>query len=205
MLIDLTHPLNNSTPVFPGDAKVNLYKYKDITEDKYNGYVFETTLHIGTHIDAPMHLTEDNRFIDSFPLDCFTGKGVLIDVRREDIISMKSVYENLVFKDAIVLLYTGFDEFYYDKEKYFNAHPVISEELTNFFIQKQIKMLGMDISSPDYAPFTAHKALLSKDIFILENLTNLKKLSDIKNFEVYAFPLKITAEASQVRAMARIL
>lgn len=58
--------------------------------------------------------------------------------------------------------------------------------------------------APDYPPFTFHKALLSNDIFVLENLTNLGSLLDKPNFEVMAFPLKISAEASFVRAVCQI-
>lgn len=40
---------------------------------------------------------------------------------------------------------------------------------------------------------------------MLENLTNLNSLLGIDSFEVMAFPLKICAEASLVRAVCRTL
>ena len=93
---------------------------------------------------------------------------------------------------------------YYHEEKYFTEHPVVSDELAEFLLSRKIKMLGMDMPAPDYHPFKFHKDLLMKGIFILENLTNLKELVLLKEFEVIALPLKISAEASLVRAVCKV-
>jgi kynurenine formamidase len=93
----------------------------------------------------------------------------------------------------------------YGEEIYYNKHPVITEKLAEFLIKKKIKMLGIDMPSPDYFPFDIHKLLLSNNIFIMENLKNLDKLIKANKFEVYAFPLKIQAESSPVRAVAKII
>lgn len=63
----------------------------------------------------------------------------------------------------------------------------------------------MDMPAPDYPLFTYHKALLSNEIFVLENITNLQELLRVSEFEVIALPLKISAEASFVRAICRII
>lgn len=203
-LIDISHDFNNSTPIYPGDFKSSLNKYKTLDEDYYTSYLLTTCLHTGTHIDAPMHLINDNKMISEFPLDSFVGKGVLLDVRGEDIIEMKSCYEEMIEEGSIVLIYTGFDELY-DRGEYFSSHPIIDKKLCDFFISRKIKMIGMDMASPDYPPFDIHKALLSNNIFILENLTNLNELLEINSFEVIALPLKISAEASLVRAICRVI
>lgn len=62
--------------------------------------------------------------------------------------------------------------------------------------------IGMDMPKPDNYPFEIHKLLFNNDIFIIENLTNLDKLKGVDNFQVIAFPLRIKAEASVVRAVA---
>ncbi|HHV13462.1 MAG TPA: cyclase family protein [Clostridiales bacterium] len=201
-LIDISHILNEDTPIYPGDYKTSLQKYATLEKDSYCSYLLSSCLHTGTHIDFPMHLTNDDRAAADFSLDNFAGKGVLLDARGENPICMKSYYKEMVPEGCIVLLYTGFDRYYNEKE-YFTHHPEVSNELAEFLISRKIKMLGMDMPSPDYPPFTVHKALLSNDIFILENVTNLHELLDIKSFEVMAFPLKISAEASFVRAVCK--
>jgi hypothetical protein len=65
-------------------------------------------------------------------------------------------------------------------------------------------MLGMDTPSPDRAPYQVHQSLLSAGIYIIENLTNLNKLTGEKYFEIISLPLKIKANSSPARVLARI-
>jgi len=201
--IDISHVLDENTPIYPGDYKTTLQEYNSLEKDGYCTYLLSSCLHTGTHIDLPMHLLNDNRTAADFALDYFAGKGVLLDVRGESPISMKSCYKEMVTDGCVVLLYTGFDK-QYRTEEYFTHYPAVSNELADFLISRKIGMLGMDTPAPDYPPFAVHKALLSNEIFILENLTNLHSLIDLNSFEVIAFPLKISAEASFVRAVCRI-
>ena len=202
-LIDISHTLDENTPAFPGDYKTILSKNRTLEENYYNAYLLQSGLHTGTHIDAPMHLTNDIRTIDEFPLDSFCGRGVLLDVRGEKTISMKPAYREMINEQNIVLLFTGFDKVYFEEE-YFTQHPVVGDDLASFLLSRKIKMLGMDMPSPDCSPYTLHKELLRNGIFVLENLTNLQSLIGAPNFEVMALPLKLSAEASFVRAVCLI-
>ena len=201
--IDLSHKIDHGIPVYPGDMNVSLVQEKSIGEDKYTAYSFSTGLHAGTHIDCPMHLIDSCRTISEYPLECFAGRGYLIDARQESVVGYKAEYDNNISRNDIVLVLTGTDAFY-GSEQYYNNHPVITEELVGFLLSREIKILGVDMPSPDYPPFPVHKLLLGKGIFILENLTGLEQLLSIKHFEVFAEPLKICAEASLTRAFARI-
>jgi kynurenine formamidase len=53
-------------------------------------------------------------------------------------------------------------------------------------------------------PFDLHKLLFSENIFIIENLTNLEKLVGVKEFEIFAIPLKVRADSSIARVIAKI-
>ena len=202
-LIDISHVLDDYTPIFPGDYKTELSIYKTIEKDHYNAYLLQTCLHTGTHIDMPMHLIDDNKTAADFPLDNFYGNGVLLDVRGEKTISMKPLYKEMIKEQDVVLLFTGWD-INWGKDEYFTQHPIVGEDLAEFLLSRNIKMLGMDMPAPDYPPFTFHKNLLREKIFVLENLTNLQNLIGIHDFNAMALPLKINAEASLVRAVCII-
>ena len=199
-LIDISRSLNETTPVYPGDYKTTLSLHKTIEKDHYNSYLLQSCLHTGNHIDVPMHLTDDTRTVADFPLDGFWGNGILLDVRGEMSIEMKPIYKEMIHEQDVVLLFTGFDA-HDSSDGYFTGHPAVSERLAEFLLSKKIKMLGMDMPSPDYPPFTVHKSLLQNGIFLLENITNLQSLLGIAAFQVMALPLKIHAEASFVRAV----
>ena len=186
--IDLSHEIKNNMPVYPGDIDVNLTKEKDFNKDGYNMYSLYTEMHAGTHIDAPLHMQENKSYISDYPIERFIGNVALLDVRGEKIIDVKDEYYINIKENDIVLLFTGWDNFY-GKEEYYTEHPVVSRELA-------------DMPSPDRDNYEIHNVLFENDIFLLENLTNLNKLLYNEEIQLFAQPLKVQSEASLVRAVA---
>lgn len=202
-LIDLTQVIEDKMPVYPGDTPTNLIQTKYFRSAGYNNHRLEIGMHAGTHMDGPMHMTDSAEYISELPLETFTGPGILLDVRHQPVIGMKAGYEQLITPEKIVLLYTGQNQ-YYGTKAYYEEHPVVEAGFCEFLAKKKIKMLGMDMPSPDRYPFLAHQILLQNRIPILENLTHLEQLLGIETFEVIAFPLKIQADSSMVRVAARL-
>ncbi len=202
-LIDLSHEIEDNMPIYPGDIKTNLHQIKYLSADKHNNHRLDISMHSGTHIDSPMHLTDCKQYISELSLESFIADGCVLDVRNQAIIKLKAEYDTLIKENSIVLLYTGFDTYYGAKE-YYENYPCMDIELCKFLIEKNIKMVGMDIPAPDRYPFEIHKLLFKNNIYVMENLTNLDQLLNIDKFEVIAFPLKIKADSSLTRAVARI-
>ena len=203
-LIDLTHTIEDKLPVYPGDDETRLYQTKHLEIDKYNNHRLEISIHSGTHIDSPMHLTKKNEYISQIPLEKFIGEGCVLEVRNEFIVYMKEEYRDKVKENNIVLLCTGYDK-KFGSDEYFDNSPIIDKNFAEFLIEKNIKILGLDSPSPDKYPFEIHKMLFDKDILIIENLKNLDQLLSINKFEVIAFPLNIKADGSILRVVAREL
>lgn len=203
-IIDLSQIIEDSMPVYPGDIRTSLFQSRYLSVNGYNDHRLDISMHAGTHIDSPMHLTESQNYISGVSPDSFMGAGCILDVRNQPVISMKPEYERIVKDNGIVLLYTGWDEFY-GEEKYYMEHPVIDKAFCSFLLQKNIKMVGVDMPSPDMYPFEVHKLLFENGILIIENLTKLHKLLCADDFEVIALPLKIKADSSMARVVARIV
>lgn len=199
--IDLSHEIKNNMPVYPGDIDVNLTKEEDFNKDGYNMYSLYTEMHAGTHIDSPLHMKDNKKFISEYPIEKFIGNVALLDVRGEKIIELKDEYYKNIKENDIVILFTGWDNFY-GKEEYYTKHPIVSMELAELLIKKKVKMVGMDMPSPDRNNYEIHNALFENDIFLLENLTNLNKLLYNEKIKLFAQPLKIESESSLVRAIA---
>ncbi|MEI6139507.1 MAG: cyclase family protein [Mariniphaga sp.] len=201
--IDLSHTLHQNIAVFPGDGPPSIDHVRTLGRDGFNDYSLTTGMHVGTHIDGPMHMTLDTRMIGQLPIDRFAGNGVLIDVRGEHQIEFREEFQRIILPDAIVLFYSGLDKSF-GTPQYFTDYPDISEVLALFLVERQVKMVGLDWDSPDHPPYPIHDILLRNNILILENLTNLDRLLNFPNFEVFAFPLKIEADSSIVRVVARV-
>lgn len=203
-IIDLSQKIYNNMPVHPYDEKAVVEQNRFINKDKYSNTQVSMGMHVGSHIDAPRHLIDDGKRIDQYDLSHFMGRACVIDVFGEKIIQLKEEYKDRIRSNEIILLYTGYGDYFEKSEYYSENAPVLSKEFAEYLVKKQIKIVGMDLPSPDRYPFEVHKILLSNDVLIIENLNNLQKLLDTKHFMFYAMPLNIDAEASITRAIAVI-
>jgi len=190
-------------PVFPGENKPSIIR--DILPDNvgYVTYRLETNMHTGTHIDAPYHVKSDSLTIDEFPVELFSGSAVVIDVRGKSKIEMQSGWELLFKKYKIVLFQTGWSN-EWGKASYYYEYPEFDVEIAESLVNCGVRIAGFDSPSPDKHPFAFHTIFLKDERFLVENLTNLEKLKGKQNITFMAFPMKIEAEASLIRAVAMI-
>jgi len=131
-LIDLSHTIKDDMPIYPGDIRTNLFQTHYLNENGYNDYRLDISMHSGTHVDSPMHLTESREYVSEAPLESFIGVGCVLDVRNQPVIQLKTDYDKAIPENGIVLLYTGW-EIYYGTEEYFSEHPTISLDFCSFY------------------------------------------------------------------------
>lgn len=201
--IDLSHEFVDAMPVFPGDPETTLKQITSIPKEGYTDHQLTTAMHVGTHMDAPLHMVEGGKYMSEISVDRFAGPGCVLDVRGKKEID-KSVLSGVSIPEgAIVLLHTGLSSLY-GTEQYTKEYPKIAESFAQALVTAKVKILGMDMLNPDTEEsFPIHKILLSHEILIIENLTNLDALENQKDFEVFAFPIKLHADAASVRVVAR--
>ena len=201
-IIDLTHLFTKDMPVFPGDEKSSLKdeydKQSDITH-----YSVSTGMHVGTHMDGPLHMVNGGKKLSEIDPQRFIANGHVIDVRGKSEIEAEVLNGKDIKEGDCVLFYTGFAK-NFRNANYFEDYPVLSEELARRLVKLNIKFIGTDASGPDNVPYKIHRILLRKEILILENVTNLESLLNISKFEVIALPTKFDAEAAPVRIIAKI-
>jgi kynurenine formamidase len=203
-LIDLSHPIIDRMPAYPGDEPARLEKISDFAQDGFNNFRITSGMHTGTHIDGPMHMTKSDCFIDDLPLERFIGTGCFLNAMGMKVIPCTPEFASAIVPESIVLIYTGFGK-QFGSEKYYRDHPVISMELTQLLVQQRIKIVCFDTPSPDKYPHDIHTYLLKNSVLIAENLTRMEKLLTVKKFEIMALPLRIHADSSPARIVARIL
>jgi arylformamidase len=209
-IIDLSHPLSEDTPAFPGDVPVKI-TIADSTQDTapaqhrhLNCGQLSMSLHCGTHMDAPFHFFGDGQTIDQVPLDRCMGTAVLVKVSSDlAAIEAKHVagYESAIRASRRVVFNTGWHH-RWNCQEYFTEHPVISGQAAQFLVDCGVVLVGVDTPSVDRPPFEAHLTLLGNNVIIVENLTNLDAI-ETSTFELIAVPLRILGrDGSPVRAVA---
>ncbi|OGL38670.1 hypothetical protein A3J32_03100 [Candidatus Saccharibacteria bacterium RIFCSPLOWO2_02_FULL_46_7] len=195
--IDLSVVVNEETPVYPGDPPIKIQPAGVFAKDGYNDHLVSIGTHVGTHMDAPLHMIDGGKTLDQISIDQFIGRGRLVEG-----LDMEAVKQAGIEAGNIVLFHTGMIEKYKD-EAYFTGYPEISEEVANYLVEKRVKIVGVDMCSPDHPPFKIHKILLGSGVLIIENLTNLDKLIG-KEFKVYALPIKFALDGAPARVIAQI-
>lgn len=200
--IDLSVPINEATPVYPGDPKTKIEPAGILEKDGYEDHYVSIGTHAGTHVDAPRHMVANSKSLDEIPLERLTGNGVLIRVTDKKF-SLEQIKEANIQEGDIVLFYTGMSNVYHDSA-YYDDYPAITEEIANYLVEKKVKIVGVDMCSVDHEPFPIHRILLRNEILIIENLTNLSELEG-KEFKVYAFPPKLQIDGAPTRVVAELM
>ena len=210
-IVDLSHPLDEATPVYPGDPPLEvsvLETTRDVRPERraLNSSRVSLGMHCGTHMDAPFHFFDKGRPIDRVPLERLVGPALLIDLRSTSAggsIETAHLEAHRARLEQVrrAVLFTGWSR-QWGRPEYFSDHPVMSGEAAELLVACGVQLVGVDMPSVDRPPFPAHIALLGKDVIIVENLTNLEALA-ANTFHLAVIPLKLTGrEASPARAIA---
>lgn len=209
-VIDLTHVITSSMPVYPGTEPPEL-----LPANTYEASGFKETLlhfysHTGTHMDPPAHLFPSGKTLDAFPPEQFIGQALVIDCRtlregQEITAGHILAYGQAAEKADFLLFNLGWDKFW-GTEKYFGNYPCLSMEALDLIIQRRYKGIGFDVIGLDPIAdenLTRHKKLFSScDMVNIENLKGLE-LCGPGLFRFSCFPLRIAdCDGSPVRAVA---
>jgi kynurenine formamidase len=113
-VIDLSMPLDDRTPFYPGDYEPRVCAATTIATDGFNVARLELGSHSGTHCDAPFDFLEDGARLDALPLERFLGPGVVVDAtglapRTPIGWDVVAPHAARLGPGAIVLLRTGWD------------------------------------------------------------------------------------------------
>ena len=81
-IIDLSHWYEEDMPLFPGTPAIQIQQVSQIEEDGFRVTDFHSTVHVGTHCDAPAHFVKGAKTMGEIPLEEFVGYAVVLDVSR---------------------------------------------------------------------------------------------------------------------------
>ena len=202
-IVDLSQPVDATTPVFPGDGPVRVTV---LDQTSVNLSRIDLCVHTGTHMDAPFHLFHGAETIDRIPLDRCMGPARLIDLRG--IAAGAEIRRRHLerprdgpLRAHAAVLHTGWSNQWGDP-RYFSDHPCLAADAAQFLLDCGVQLVAVDMPSVDRAPYPAHQILLRAGVPIVENLTSLDAIG-VDLFQLLVLPLKLTGrDGSPVRAVA---
>ena len=203
MVYDITHPLEPTLAMWPGDTPYRLEAVAKLSEgDSVNLGAVGMSLHAGTHADAPYHYSQNGATIEQVELDAYIGPAQLIDVTGESSITVEVLDRQGIGSAPRLLLRTSA---WLDTRIFPESIPTLTESAVDYLLEKGIILLGLDVPSVDdldSKTLPIHHALGRAKIRIIESL----RLRDVPEgiYELIALPLRIVGgDGSPIRAVLR--
>jgi len=211
--LDLSHKLNNQLPVPHVFPHPHFGRIASMPQAKLNITRIDMVCHVGTHVDAPLHLFVDGPGFDQIPSGHLSGVGVVwhLDVRPfEDItVAMLEAKRPRLRPGDLLLLDTGWAQ-RFGRDDYYD-NPALTLDAAQWLVDQGVKLIGVDFATPDQAlprrapdfDWPVHQILLSNGVLVAENLADCSALAD-RRVEIVCGALNVEgADGSPARILAR--
>ncbi|AMO86001.1 Kynurenine formamidase [Solibacillus isronensis B3W22] len=202
MWIDITQPMKNGMPNWPGDTPFSFeVGYTKQQTGSVNIGRMTTSLHTGTHADAPFHFNSEAETIEQLDVNVYIGDCVIVDCIGQEMVTAQSL-EPVDFRSAKRVLLKTIEQ---PSAAFPQTIPVIHPNVAPFLKERGVILLGIDnpsVDPLDSKEVLAHHKLYEHGIHILEGLD----LGHVQQglYELIALPLKIAgADGAPVRAVVR--
>lgn len=203
MIYDITPPIDAALAVWPGDNPPTREVLLDLSRgDTVTLSTLRTTVHLGSHADAPSHYGKGAPSIEARPVDLYLGMCQVIHtpVARGRRVALSDV-RSPIFAPRVLFRTDTYPDPRNLNQDFAALEPALIEHLA----KREVKLVGLDTPSIDLfdsKDLPAHHMCLRYDLAILEVLV----LRDVPEgiYELIALPLKLVGfDASPVRAILR--
>lgn len=196
-IVDLSHVITPSIPLWPGDPAVTFEVWASQEQDGYYLRRFSLGEHSATHMNAPNTFYRDAIGIDGYTPESLVRPAAVIDIRHrvqanpdyvicaEDIEHWERVYGRIE-AGSVVVFHTGWQALWHAPEQFIqqDAHglhfPGVGADATRFLLaERQIAGIGIDTHGVDPGQdtsFASNHLVLAQEGIILECLTCLEQL-----------------------------
>lgn len=194
-IVDLTHTMSPDFPTFDGTPGIEMQTVFDLKKDGYNLYRWSLIEHSGTHLDAPIHFSENGIAVEQIPAQTLVVPLAVVNVAdkaaknpdyllsRADLAAWERRHGRLP-DNACVAMSSGWARHVSDKAKYVGKDasgvmhfPGIAPEAALWLLkERKVAGLAVDTLSLDHGAskdFKTHVSWLGAGRWGLENVAGL--------------------------------
>lgn len=210
---DLTRYLDadvERVPTFPAPV---VERFASMPDDPLNVTRIDLVVHVGTHLDAPVHFIPDGPAVHEIPIGRLCGHGVVLrlDLEPLDLITPDHL-AGLTSRHkpgGMLLLDSGWAARWGTPS--YHQHPSFTVEAAQWIVDAGFTLIAIDFATPDLAlserpaefDWPVHQVLLSNGVLIVEHLDAPTALVNSR-VEVVVGAAKITgADGAPARVVAR--
>jgi arylformamidase len=203
-IYDITVPLANDLPVYPGDPRVEIEPVLALAKgDTFNVSRLIMSTHSGTHIDPPHHLSDHGISVDHLPLSLLIGEALVAEVAGVTAIG-RAELARLPLKGTERLLLKTDNSNLWDHPGFNEDYACLTPDGASFLVDAGVRLVGIDYLSIERfaGDGEVHRFLLGNGVVIVEGL-NLKGVA-AGRYELICLPLKIRGgDGAPARAVLR--
>jgi len=194
MIYDVTVPISNAMPVWPGDPPVQLIRKSHLSQDKTHSVrvtAIEMGSHTGTHMDAPFHIIDGGRCLNDFALDTLIGKATVVEIPSARSVG-RSHLEGIDWVGVERVLLKTENSKHWNDDKFYEEFVYLEPDGAQFLVERGVRLVGIDYLSIDKFQSESHSThfvLLTKNVMIIEGL-NLNAVPQ-GNYTIIALPLNL--------------
>ncbi len=194
MIYDVTVPISNKMPVWPGDPPVQLKAKSHQSRDKTHTVhvtAIELGSHTGTHMDAPFHMIERGRTLSDIPLDTLVGTATVVEIPSARSVG-RAELEPLNWTGVERVLLKTENSKHWNDGRFYEEFVYLEPDGAQFLVDHGVRLVGIDYLSIDKFRSESHPShfvLLEKNVVIIEGL-NLNAVPQ-GNYTIYALPLNL--------------
>jgi len=209
-MYDLTLPISEDLPVWPGDPALELSLASDLNKgDEANVTYLKMSTHTGTHIDAPQHFIPEGRAIDQIPLEWLMSPCRVLDLLHLKTCIDRPDLDKLDLNGITRILFKTQNSIKerHRRRPFQREYLALTPEAASYLNDAGMQVIGMDALSIDVYENTKHPVhhlLLQNNVIIIERLD----LSQVPagDYELIALPIKLKgADGAPARVVLRDL
>ena len=194
-IVDLTHYLESSSPVWPGNDPFAAEPVKTFENDGFYQQKVSFWEHTGTHVDAPIHFIEDGITSDAIDIGTLFASLAVIDISAraaedadtsltvDDILEYEANYGEIP-AGTLVAMNSGWSSKWGDPEAFVNLdadgvqhYPGFHPDAAEFLVtERDIVGIAVDTLSQDpgnSTDFGTHITILGAGKYGIEGMNNL--------------------------------
>ena len=202
---DITVGIENDMPVWPGDPAVRLERVASMAQGaNANVSRLSCGVHVGTHVDAPLHFLDGKEAVEAMPLDALIGRAFVADMRRAEVIDTAALERARIPPRTRRLLFrTRNSELWKRGEKRFQTGFVaVDASGAEWLVRRKVRLVAVDYLS--VAPFKnsrpTHQILLGAGVVVVEGV-DLSRVAP-GPYQLYCLPMKLVgSDGAPARAV----
>jgi arylformamidase len=206
-LWDISPPLDEASPVFPGDARYTQRWAATLGPGcPVNVSTITLSPHTGAHADAPLHYDAQGAAVGALDLTPYLGPcRVIHAIGVRPLVQWQHLAHAIDAHLPPRVLVRTYARMPVDR--FDDALPAYAPDAIERLADRGVLLVGIDSASIDPAAsktLDSHQMIRRRGLRVLENLV----LDEVPegDYELIALPLKLTiADASPVRAILRTL